>query len=359
MASLVTPSIWAQRRVLVTGHTGFKGSWLSLWLAQLGASVCGIALDPLEEPNLFDVARVRDVLDMDLRVDIRDPTALQRAVAVIDPTVVFHLAAQPLVRESYRTPVETFDTNVMGVANILNAIRHMPSVEAAVIVTTDKVYRNVEDGRAYKEDEPLGGHDPYSASKAAAEIVADSFRSSFFTDSDACRIASARAGNVIGGGDWSVDRLIPDCIRSFTAHETVTLRFPSAVRPWQHVLDPLSGYLVLAEALLGPNGSAAARAWNFGPDPADVATVGDVAHRVARLWAEGAQVTQGDDHDHPHEAGLLSLDSSLAHRDLNWRRTWSLDRALSETVAWYRAWHEGHQMADFTARQIATHAVGS
>lgn len=355
VANLVKHTGWSQERVLVTGHTGFKGSWLSLWLAELGASVSGIALDPISVPNLFDAANVHDTLAHDLRVDIRDRSVLQAAVARIDPTVVFHLAAQPLVRESYQSPLETFDTNVMGVANLLDVVRHQPSIKAVVVVTTDKVYRNLEDGHAYVETEPLGGHDPYSASKAAAEIIVDSYRSSFFGAQSDCRVASARAGNVIGGGDWSKDRLVPDCIRSFAAQETVSLRFPDSVRPWQHVLDPLSGYLTLAQALLQPDGDSAACAWNFGPDPTDVATVGDVAGRLAALWGDGAQVASLPDQDHPHEAGFLSLSSERAHRDLLWHPTWALNQSLRETVNWYQAWYATQSMRDVTIAQISAY----
>lgn len=347
---------WQGQRVLVTGHTGFKGSWLSMLLAQLGAEVHGLALEPSTDPNLFGVADVQQDLASDLRIDIRDAPDVRQALGQLEPTVVFHLAAQPLVRESYSTPLETFDTNVMGVANVLDAVRSVPSVRAIVVVTTDKVYRNFEDGHAFREDEPLGGHDPYSASKAAAELVAESYRLSFFPPSRGTAISTARAGNVVGGGDWSIDRLVPDCIRGLVRGDPIVLRAPDAVRPWQHVLDPLAGYVLLAEHLLREDGSQFATAWNFGPDPSDIETVGHVADRVTRLWADQSKVDLANSVPDVHEAHLLSLDSSRAEADLGWTPRWGIDTSLELTVEWYRAWDRGDDMRAFSLQQLARFA---
>jgi CDP-glucose 4,6-dehydratase len=352
VARLVNGDFWAGQRVLVTGHTGFKGSWLSLLLAEHGAEVHGLALDPVSKPNLYDAANVQSVIASDSRVDIRDLEATRRVISEVGPRVIFHLAAQPLVRDSYRIPVETFATNAMGVAHVLEAARETASVAAVVVVTTDKVYRNVEDGHAYREEEPLGGHDPYSASKAAAEIVSESYRLSFFSEPSSAAIATARAGNVIGGGDWSTDRLIPDCVRAFQAGEVVALRFPDAVRPWQHVLEPLVGYVALGEALLREPERRLDRAWNFGPRESDTATVGTVAGRAAALWGGAAQVKLGTSHGQPHEAGLLAIDSSLATAELGWVPRWDLETSVRKTIEWYLAWDADADMREFSRTQI-------
>ena len=352
MARLVNGDSWAGQRVLVTGHTGFKGSWLSLLLAELGAEVHGLALDPVATPNLYEAANVEAIIASDNRVDIRDLEATRRVIAEVQPRVIFHLAAQPLVRDSYRIPVETFATNALGVAHVLEAARETESVAAVVVVTTDKVYRNVEDGHAYREDEPLGGHDPYSASKAAAEIVSESYRLSFFSEPDSASIATARAGNVIGGGDWSTDRLIPDCVRAFQSGETVVLRFPDSVRPWQHVLEPLVGYVALGEALLREPERRFDRAWNFGPRESDTATVGTVAGRAAALWGATARVDLGTSEGQPHEAGLLAIDSSLAAAELGWVPRWDLETSVRKTIEWYLAWDADADMQDFSRTQI-------
>jgi CDP-glucose 4,6-dehydratase len=346
------------RPVLLTGHTGFKGSWLALWLAGLGARVHGYALEPPTQPNVFEVARVGEVLASDTRADLADLDMLTATLDKVQPEVVFHLAAQPLVKEGYRDPLATLATNVMGTANVLQAIRGMESVRAVVAVATDKVYENREAGRAFGEHEPLGGHDPYSASKAAAEIVVASFRSNFFGDGrHPALIASARSGNVIGGGDWAADRLVPDCLRAFAIGEPVRLRRPDAVRPWQHVLVPLSGYLALAARLLGEGGERFAQAWNFGPDASDDASVSEVAHRVATLWG-GAEV---EDAPEPgwREAGLLRLDSARARSELGWTPRWSLQEALEHTVAWHRAWLRGDDMQAVSRQQIAAYETGA
>lgn len=342
-----------ERSVLVTGHTGFKGGWLSLWLASLGARVHGFALAPPTEPNLFESAAVGTVLASDTRADLADLSALRATLTAHLPEVVFHLAAQPLVAEGYRDPLGTIRTNVLGTANVLEAVRETPSVRAVVLVATDKVYENRETGRLFAEGDPLGGDDPYSASKAASEIVAASYRHSFFRpNGHPGLVASVRAGNVIGGGDWADDRLVPDCIRAFTTREPVRLRHPEAVRPWQHVLAPLSGYLLLAGRLLADDGGRYARAWNFGPDGADSATVGDVAERLGELWGDGATVERGAEPGWS-EAGLLRLDSDLARSELGWRPAWPLATALERTVAWYRAWHHGGDVAALSREQIA------
>nr|WP_315207829.1 CDP-glucose 4,6-dehydratase [uncultured Albidiferax sp.] len=345
--------MWQDTPVFLTGHTGFKGGWLALWLHALGAKVHGYALDPNTTPNLFEVARVVEVLASDTRADLSDLNALQAALTAAQPTVVFHLAAQPLVRASYADPLGTFATNVMGTAHLLEAVRTVSSVRAVVVVTTDKVYDNREWVYPYRESDALGGHDPYSASKGAAEIVTASYRASFFHTPGSAQIATARAGNVIGGGDWAADRLVPDCLKAFADQQPVQLRFPGAVRPWQHVLEPLSGYLRLAEALL--DGPAAASAWNFGPDARGDATVGQLAQRLAAQWGQGARVDMPDGGQHPHEAGQLRLDITRARAELGWQPRWSLDVALAHTVAWHRAWLVGDDMAAASRAQIAAY----
>jgi len=344
------------RSVLVTGHTGFKGGWLALWLATLGARVHGYALAPPTQPNVFEVAEVGHVLASDTRGDVTDLAALTATLERCRPEVVFHLAAQPLVKEGYRDPLGTLATNVMGTANLLEAIRAVDSVRAVVVVATDKVYENLEIGHGFRERDPLGGHDPYSASKASAEIVVASYRSSFFGDGrHPARIASARAGNVIGGGDWAEDRLVPDCMRAFAAGEPVRLRRPDAVRPWQHVLGPLSGYLALAARLLGDGGDHFARAWNFGPDAGDDASVGEVAQWIATLWGGAARVEREADPGQ-HEARLLRLDSAPARAELGWKPGWSLQRAIEQTVTWHKAWRRGDDMREVCQEQIAEYA---
>ena len=352
-------NVWVDQRVLVTGHTGFKGSWLCMWLSLLGAEVHGLALEPSTQPSLYEDARVSQYLATDRRVDVRDYRGVVEAITAIEPTVVFHLAAQPLVRQSYTDPLETFSTNVMGTANILEVVRATPAVRAVVIVTTDKVYRNIEDGHAYRESEPLGGHDPYSASKAAAEIVVGSFSQSFFSDCSGPAVATARAGNVIGGGDWSNDRLVPDCIRALGQGSDIPLRYPDAVRPWQHVFEPISGYVALAERLLSEVGHEFATPWNFGPSVKDVTTVQSVAQRLIELWGGTSQIDLSPAVDSPHEASLLSLDSTKAATELDWVPQWDLDSALAATVQWYRAWDDGQDMAEVSREQLGRYLESS
>ncbi|MBI5900165.1 MAG: CDP-glucose 4,6-dehydratase [Rhodocyclales bacterium] len=324
--------VFRSRRVLVTGHTGFKGSWLAFWLRELGAVVGGIALDPTPGPNHWAMLG----LDCDdRRLDIRNAAALEAALRDMRPEVVFHLAAQPLVRRSYREPIETWSTNVMGTANLLESCRRCDSVRAVVAVTTDKCYENMEWPWGYRENDRLGGHDPYSASKAGAELVIESYRRAYFAGSDAPLVASARAGNVIGGGDWSEDRLIPDLVRAVGKGEELEIRSPNATRPWQHVLESLSGYLLLAERLMAGEASYA-EAWNFGPETEGNRKVADVLERLREQWPGLRwRVSAGN---HPHEAQLLYLDSAKARSRLGWRPVWGLDEGLAATASWYREW---------------------
>ena len=345
---VVNPAFWRGRRVFLTGHTGFKGGWLSLWLAELGAEVHGYALAPPTEPNLFTTAGVEKRLAASTLADIRDAAKLEQAMQAARPEVVLHLAAQPLVRQSYAEPVETFAVNVMGTVNLLEAVRRTPGVKAVVNVTTDKCYENREWVWPYRENEALGGHDPYSSSKACSELVTAAWRRSFL-DAAGVQLASARAGNVIGGGDWAADRLLPDFLRSLDAGKPLVVRSPQATRPWQHVLEPLSGYLMLAERLC-TEGAAFAEAWNFGPDEADARPVEWI---VETLCARMTDATwQRDTAPQPHEAHTLRLDSAKAHARLGWQPRWNLQRALEATLDWHQAWKAGTDMADFSLRQI-------
>lgn len=348
----VVAEAWRGRRILVTGHTGFKGGWLSMWLDGMGAEVHGYSLDPPSHPSLFETAVVANSLVGDHRGDLNEIERLARVVKEIEPDFVFHLAAQPLVRDSYADPVGTFRTNVLGTAHLLEAVRDVGSVRGVLVVTTDKVYHNREWEHPYREDDRLGGRDPYSASKAGAELVTDAYRASFFASPDSPRISTARAGNVIGGGDWAADRLLPECLQAFASGETVLLRNPRAVRPWQHVLDPLRGYLMLGQRMLVDGGALPKTCWNFGPDARDEASVGEVAEMMAGLWGEGARVESQSDGEQPHEAGLLKLDSSRARTRLGWQPKWSLAEALERTVGWHRAWLDGQDMREFSMAQI-------
>lgn len=354
MAGMALDTPWFGRRVLLTGHTGFKGSWLSLWLQGLGAEVHGLALDPPTAPNLFTEARISTALATDHRVDIRDPAAVRDVVQAVQPELVFHLAAQALVTDSYDYPLETYAVNVMGTAHVLEAIRHCNSVRAAVVITSDKCYENREQLHPYCESDRLGGHDPYSSSKACAELVTAAFRASYFSSSGRdVRVATARSGNVIGGGDWAANRLIPDCVRAFREADTVELRYPNAIRPWQHVLEPIAGYVSLAERLMGPDGARYAQGWNFGPDSEDARSVGDVAREVCGLL--GVAVKVANILPEKHEAEMLRLDSTLAKELLGWHPRWQLNQAIAATVDWYRRWADGNNMLDFSRSQIETY----
>jgi CDP-glucose 4,6-dehydratase len=351
---VVSAAFWADKRVLVTGHTGFKGAWLTLWLARMGASVTGYGQTPHAEKSLFGLAGVG--ADCDTAIgDVRDFETVAAAMRDVRPDVVFHLAAQPLVRRSYREPLATWQINVMGTANVLEAVRGVDGVQALVSVTSDKCYENRGLERGYVETDPLGGHDPYSSSKAAAELVTDAYRRSFFDGPDGAQVASARAGNVIGGGDFGEDRLVSDLMRGALSGTPTPIRNPEAVRPWQHVLNALSGYLVLAEALT--ESADFGGAWNFGPDEQDERPVGQVADRLAQLWPERVSWTTDHDAVQPHEAAHLRLDSSKARARLGWRPRWDLDRALETIIDWHRALADGDDLRDLTTAQIA--AFGS
>lgn len=348
----VDPAFWAGKRVFLTGHTGFKGSWLSLWLQRMGAELTGFALAPPTTPALFDEARVAAGMTSIIG-DIRDREVLARALVAADPEIVIHMAAQPLVRASYDDPVGTYATNVMGTVHLLEAVRQAPGVRAACIVTTDKCYENREWPWGYREDEAMGGYDPYSNSKGCAELVTSAYRRSFFAGGGAA-IASGRAGNVIGGGDWATDRLIPDILRAVEQGEPVLIRNPLAIRPWQHVLEPLSGYLVLCQALWN-DPQPAAEAWNFGPRDDDARPVQWIVERMCALWGDGADWTR-DESVQPHEANYLKLDISKARAGLGWQPRWSLGEALESIVAWHRAWRSGTDMHDYCHRELARFA---
>ncbi|MDR0777703.1 MAG: CDP-glucose 4,6-dehydratase [Azonexus sp.] len=348
MEDLVSATFWRGRRVFLTGHSGFKGSWLALWLHQLGAEVTGYALPPPTDPSLFEIARVSELLTS-IEGDIRDGQRLAAAVVAARPQTLFHLAAQPLVSEGYADPVGTYATNVMGTINLLEAAHRCPGLDSIVVITSDKCYRNRETGQDYEETDPLGGHDPYSSSKACTELVAASYRDAFLRPENGPRLATARTGNVIGGGDWAAHRLVPDLLGALTAGRAVELRHPDAVRPWQHVLEPLAGYLRLAERLA--QSAEYARAWNFGPALADCVTAANLAERFIANWPTGG-------HWHsiasplPHEAKLLHLNTDAARQMLEWLPRWPLTEAIRHTVAWHRHWLAGHDMQAFSRQQI-------
>ena len=346
-------NVWQGRRVLVTGHSGFKGSWLSLWLARKGANVRGYSLDPSTDPNMFTIASVATVLD-DMRGDTRDYNSVEASMAEFAPEVIFHLAAQPIVMRSYAEPLTTYSTNVMGTVHVLEAIRKVPSVRALVCITTDKVYHNQEWVWPYRETDALGGHDPYSTSKACAELVCEAYRYSYFPIAELQKhqvlVASVRAGNVIGGGDWSPYRLIPDLVRAFQAKESVLIRRPGATRPWQHVLEPITGYTMVAEKLLARR-TQFASAFNFGPSYDDAWSVERIANKVVELWGEGAAWVR-DSAPAPYEDRFLQLDASRARYELGWRPRLKIEQALEWSIAWYRAWNSGKDMKEFTWQQM-------
>ncbi|HEY8507284.1 MAG TPA: CDP-glucose 4,6-dehydratase [Steroidobacteraceae bacterium] len=343
---------WQGRKVLVTGHTGFKGAWLTLWLQRLGAEVTGYALEPPSRPSLFEAARVAEGI-RDHRADVRDLESLTRVMAESGAEIVFHLAAQALVRESYRAPVDTFAINVMGTINVLEAVRRATTPRVVIVVTSDKCYENREWHWGYREIDAVGGHDPYSASKGAAEIVTSSYRRSFFTSGSHCTrpvaVSTVRAGNVIGGGDWGAEKLVPDIVRTFCDGVPLLIRSPNALRPWQHTLDALHGYMLLAERMWSE--PELADAWNFGPSDSDTRPVQWIVERMTKLWGGGAS-WQLDSRPAPHEATLLRLDSSKARALLGWKPRLDLDQALEWTVEWYRAHHSGRDMRSFTLEQL-------
>ena len=344
---MMSTAFWHGKRVLVTGHTGFKGGWLVLWLRQLGVTVCGIALPPATNPNLFELARVADGIDSHF-CDIRDAGRLAALVRAFRPEIVLHLAAQPLVRASYRDPLGTFSSNIMGTAHVLDALRGLDSVRVALMVTTDKVYRNLEQPYPYREDDALGGHDPYSASKAASEIVIASYRDALLKEQGVA-VASARAGNVIGGGDWSEDRLIPDAVRAWQADEMLDIRRPQAIRPWQHVLEPLHGYLTLAEKLW--HSPELAGAYNFGPHTHEAATVREVVELARQVYGRG-DVRYGDGNSGPREAGWLALETAKARVALSVQPRWGLVETVTRTMTWYQAQHAGADARELCLAEI-------
>jgi len=344
---------WEGKRVLVTGHTGFKGSWLCLWLNALGAEVTGYALNPPTDPNLFELCGT-DKLVKSIIADVRDADKLQKEMIAAKPEIIIHMAAQPLVRDSYKMPAETYAINVMGTVNLLEAVRKCKSAKSVINVTTDKCYENKEWIWGYRENEPLGGYDPYSNSKACSELVTAAYRNSFFNPGNyslhGVGVASARAGNVIGGGDWGTDRLIPDCVRAILRGERIVIRNPKAIRPWQHVLEPLRGYLLLAQKLY-KDGPGHAEAWNFGPDESDAKTVEWVVKKICALWRENASY-EIDQEEHPHEASSLKLDCAKARSRLDWQPVWNLDSALDKIVEWTIAYQKGQDVREVCLKQI-------
>jgi len=342
-------SFWKDKKVFVTGHTGFKGSWLCMWLKQLGVEVTGYALDPATDPNLFLAAHVSGGMES-LIGDIRDRHGLAKAMLDARPEVVIHMAAQALVRYSYRHPVETYTTNVMGAVHLLEAVRQCDSVKSVLLITSDKCYENQEREEGYREDEPMGGFDPYSNSKGCAELVVSAYRRSFFDGGKKVSLATARAGNVIGGGDWSEDRLIPDMVRAFSTGDEVVIRHPKAVRPWQHVFEALHGYLLLLERMDDDPGSFS-QAWNFGPADEDVRDVAWIVERFATAWGDADWRIEADAEE-LHEAHLLKLDCSKARRELSWRPVVDIDQALQWTADWYRAYYGEHDTALISGQQL-------
>ncbi|MEI6207195.1 MAG: CDP-glucose 4,6-dehydratase [Desulfuromonadales bacterium] len=350
-------SFWKGKSVFLTGHTGFKGSWLSLWMHALGVQVTGYALDPPTEPNLYHLAGIQNITHSTIG-DIRDSVRLHRMLMAAEPEIVIHMAAQPLVRESYLAPVNTYATNVMGTVNLLESVRQCPSVRVVLNITSDKCYANQELDQSFREDAPLGGYDPYSSSKACSELITTAYRSSYFNPLEYPRhrvaIATARAGNVIGGGDWAKERLIPDCIRALLANEPVRIRNPHAIRPWQHVLEPLSGYLMLAQKLY-EEGVDYAGGWNFGPSVEDARPVEWIVNRLCERWGNGARY-EIECGDHPHEAHRLTLDCSKATMRLGWRPRWNLDKALTAIMEWVTVYSSAGDVKKCCLEQIEMYA---
>ena len=349
MNSMLDTKFWKGKKVFLTGHTGFKGGWTALWLCKLGAVVKGFSLPPSSTPSLYEVARISEDIESTTG-DIRNLAELKRSMLEFEPDIVIHMAAQALVRDSYVDPVGTYQTNVLGTVNLLEAVRGCESVRAVVNVTTDKCYENNEWVWGYRETEPMGGHDPYSSSKGCSELVTSAYRKSFFSEKNSPAVASARAGNVIGGGDWATDRLIPDALKAFHIGEPVVIRNPLAVRPWQHVLEPISGYLMLAEGLYNL-GHEYAEGWNFGPNEGDAKQVGEVLDCLVNYWSSNV-CWISDETDQPHEARLLKLDISKAKARLKWEPKWNLDKALKSIVDWDQLWISGEDMKKISLNQI-------
>lgn len=344
-------NFWNNKRVFITGHTGFKGSWLSLLLASLGADVSGYSFEPSTDPSLFELAELEELVVSNIG-DVRDFSRLLECMSVAEPEIIFHMAAQPIVLDSYSHPLETFGINVMGTANVMEAARCCGSLKALVNVTTDKCYENEEGSRrTFKEDDKLGGYDPYSASKACSEIVTASFYKSFFYGDATAAVATARAGNVIGGGDWAPNRLLPDFFRSIAENKVFAVRNPDAVRPWQHVLDALNAYLVIAEALY-TRGHEVSGPWNVGPDFDDFFTVRHLVEKITQLWSSEVKCEMPEADARPHEASFLALDNSKLKEKLLWRPRWNTDRAVEETVSWFREYLDGKNAREITLGQI-------
>jgi len=345
---MVDSNFWKNKKVFLTGHTGFKGSWMSIWLNKLGANVKGYSLQPPSQPSLFNEAKISELVDSEIN-DVRNFIKLNESIQKFSPDIIFHMAAQPLVRASYDTPLETYETNVMGTANLLQASCTNPAVKAVINITTDKCYENLELDIAYKETDKMGGSDPYSSSKACSELVTSAYRQSFFQQKK-IGIASARAGNVIGGGDWAEDRLIPDILKAFKARKPVIIRNPKATRPWQHVLEPLSGYLLLAEKLFNEPDKYS-EGWNFGPHVNDVKQVDWILDYMVELWPNS--YWKLDSSPNPHEANLLKLDISKSESQLRWHPTWSLETSLKKIVQWQKSYESGANMHDICSKEIS------
>jgi CDP-glucose 4,6-dehydratase len=341
-------TFWKGRSVFITGHTGFKGGWLSLWLSKLGAKVYGYSIEPPTKPSFFDVINLKNRIENSIKGDVRNLSQITDSLRIAKPSIIFHMAAQSLVRKSYSDPVETFSTNVLGTVNILEASRKIETVEAIINITTDKCYENRGRNKAYNENDRLGGHDPYSSSKACSEIVTSAYRNSFFKKNK-IKLASARAGNIIGGGDWAIDRLIPDFFRSIDNNSVLLIRSPQAVRPWQHVLDPLSGYLLLAEKLISSRNNFS-ESWNFGPEKSGAKTVTWIIDRLSKKFP-GAKWKKENSNQY-HESKLLKLDISKAKKKLGWMPRWALETAIENTIQWYQAFQDNQNMQEFSMKQI-------
>ncbi len=354
----INQQFWKNKRVFITGHTGFKGGWLVLWLEKLGCNISGYSLEPNTTPNLFNVLGLSNKIEHNIG-DIRDYDNLFDKINRFKPDIVFHLAAQPLVRYSYQNPIETYSTNVMGTVNLLEAVRKYGKAQATIVVTSDKCYDNKEQIQGYKETDPMGGHDPYSNSKGCSELVVSSYANSYFIpNSQIGKLASARAGNVIGGGDWSEDRLIPDLIRNLVQNKDPIIRNPNAIRPWQHVLEPIFGYIIIAQHLCDLERQSQLLNWNFGPETVDQKNVQFITDNVCKLWDKGNVAHLDENHNHPHEANLLYLDCSKAKKELGWLPKWGIDKALKNTVDWYGKYYQNQdQILQYSLSQIEKYTI--